>query len=293
MTAAPDHIATLLANGFEPVFCDGKRPVAAKWSRRPNTVEALAAERAGYPTAANIGLRTGALVGGDIDLTDRAHAMEVEKIFYAVLGETSLRRVGSKGCLLCYRNDAPIPKITIGTRDKRLVEILGSGQQFVAYGVHPDTGKEYEWSNDFLGGEPLFTPLSDLPVVTPELLYEAAHAVAARLIALGYGDVTVSGIKAASNGASAPAIASGKPVSPRIIESMLRRINPAGDRNAWLIVCGGLVSAPVADPAWDGLDLFVRWSRGDLHGGAVPANYKGPEDCEAQWQRDVEKLHDR
>lgn len=86
---------------------------------------------------------------------------------------------------------------------------------------------------------------------------------------------------------------SGKPVNPGIIENMLRCIDPSCGRNDWLIVCGGLVSAPVADPAWDGFDLFVRWSRGDLHGGAVPANYKGPEDCEAQWQRDVEKLHGR
>ena len=291
MTAAPDDIATLIANGFEPLLCDGKRPVAAKWSRRPNTLEALAEERAAHPNAANIGLRTGALVGGDIDLTDRAHATEIEKVFYSILGETPFRRVGAKGCLLAYRNENPISKITIGTRDKRLVEVLGSGQQFVAYGVHPHTGKEYEWSNDFLGGEPLFTPLSGLPVVSPELLYNAARAVAVKLIALGYGDVTISGIKTAS--AAASSVASGKAVTPRIIENMLRRISPAGDRNAWLVVCGGLVSAPVADSAWNGLDLFLRWSRGDLHGGTVPANYKGPEDCEAQWQRDVEKLHDR
>jgi len=160
----------------------------------------------------------------------------------------------------------------------------------VILGTHPDTGRDYEWPNDYLGGDPLQTPLADLPEVTPAMLYDAAHAAAARLKTLGYGEVTVTGIKTPREDNAAP-VASGKPVSPAIIEAMLCSIPPSCDRNEWLIVCGGLVAAPVADPAWDGLDLFIRWSRGDLHGGETPANFAGPEDCEAQWQRDMGKLH--
>ena len=81
----------------------------------------------------------------------------------------------------------------------------------------------------------------------------------------------------------------GDPVSPEIIEAMLRQISPNCKRDKWLIVCGGLVTAPVPDPQWDGLDLFIRWSRGDLHGCTVPVNFQGEEDCIAQWNRDLEK----
>jgi hypothetical protein len=297
MSKKPDPLATLrrdlLAGGYEPILTDGKRPVETNWQKGSITPERLAAAEVAFPSARNTGLRTGRLVGGDIDLTDRAHAIEIEKIFNKTLGGTPFQRIGSKGCLLCYRNETPIAKITIGTRDKRLVEILGSGQQFIAYGVHPLTGTEYEWPNDFLGGEPVQTALSDLAAVTPEQLHDAAHAVAARLIALGYGDVTVSGIKTTNAAVKAISASSGKPVNAALVENMLRCIDPAGVRNAWLIVCGGLVTAPVTDPAWDGLDLFIRWSRGDLHGGVAPANYRGPDDCKAQWDRDLEKHHDR
>ena len=29
---------------------------------------------------------------------------------------------------------------------EQAIEILGSGQQIVAYGIHPDTGKSYQWA---------------------------------------------------------------------------------------------------------------------------------------------------
>jgi hypothetical protein len=70
---------------------------------------------------------------------------------------------------------------------------------------------------------------------------------------------------------------------------MLRRIPPSCDRNQWLTVCGGLCNAPVNDPDFDGLALFTRWSRGDLHDGDAPANFVDEEDCNNEWQRDQGK----
>ncbi len=69
---------------------------------------------------------------------------------------------------------------------------------------------------------------------------------------------------------------------------MLRCIPPSIDRNGWLTVCGALVVAPVDDLSWNGLEAFIRWSRGDLHDAITPANFKGVEDCEAQWARDID-----
>lgn len=49
------------------------------------------------------------------------------------------------------------------------LEILGCGQQFVAYGIHPVTGKPYEYTSPY-GLEPLNTPAEKLTVVTTEQL---------------------------------------------------------------------------------------------------------------------------
>ncbi len=48
--------------------------------------------------------------------------------------------------------------------DKHRLEILGKGQQFVAFHIHPETEREYEW--DMLNGDPASISATDLPVLT-------------------------------------------------------------------------------------------------------------------------------
>ena len=52
--------------------------------------------------------------------------------------------------LLLYRTDTPFAKVKSAVweddlEQRHAVEILGSGQQFVAYGTHPVTKKPYQW----------------------------------------------------------------------------------------------------------------------------------------------------
>jgi hypothetical protein len=278
----------LLAKGYPPLPIRGKAPRWKGWAAGEITPERLSAIEASYPDHTNTGIRTGRCAAIDIDLTNAAHVIEVQKVIDAVLGTTPLTRIGSKGALHCYRNDNPISKITIGLKDKRLIEILGAGQQFAAYGDHPDTGKPYQWPNDFFGGDPLQTPLAELPLITPDQLFAVARELCAKLKALGYGAVTVSGAEQDAD-APKPSVASGVPVTAEIIDAMLRAIPPSCDRGQWLTVSGGLNNAPVTDPNFDGLALFTAWSRGDLHGGATPANFNGEDDCANEWQRDEHK----
>jgi hypothetical protein len=169
----------LIENGYEPVAVQGKRALGTGWSTRPNTIEAVAAERAALPNATNTGLRTGRLVGLDIDIRDPDQAEAMQAIAFEVLDNGPMMRIGSKGAMLVYRNEAPIPKITIsdrppgGGKRRTLVEILGKGQQFVAYGTHPDTGKQYEWIDGFFNA-PIHVPFSELTAVTPTRLREFA-----------------------------------------------------------------------------------------------------------------------
>ncbi len=71
--------------------------------------------------------------------------------------------------------------------------MLGTGQQFVAYGVHPDTRKPYTWTNALRDGEPLRTPIDKLPEVTPNKLRDFADQAAKLMTGLGYTEVKVSG----------------------------------------------------------------------------------------------------
>lgn len=50
------------------------------------------------------------------------------------------------------------------------IEILGKGQQFVAFGIHPDTGKPYEWV-DLFGG-PIGLEIDQLPIVYKKEIIE-------------------------------------------------------------------------------------------------------------------------
>ena len=186
----------LIVNGYEPIAVNGKRPVASGWNARPSTTEALAAERGRHPGATNTGLRTGRLVGVDIDIVPTEHVEAIKRLATQVLGYASLERVGAKGAMLCYRNETPISKITVSAKHPTKpgkIEILGSGQQFVGYGVHPDTGKPYTWTNALHDGEPLRTPLDKLPEVTPNKLRDFADQAAELMTGLGYTEVKVSG----------------------------------------------------------------------------------------------------
>src|SRR5438270_7952237 len=151
----------LLENGYEPIPIQGKRPCIVGWTTGNIDLERIVRETILHPDHRSTGLRTGALVGADIDLHNDDHAEIIRQEVEDTIGATPLRRRGSKGAMLCYRKaGTPIGKIIIrdSVADKTLFEIFGAGGQFVAYGIHPDTQRPYEWL--IPGQEPLFVPLS-------------------------------------------------------------------------------------------------------------------------------------
>jgi hypothetical protein len=177
----------LLNNGYEPIPTRGKRPAAIGWTTGDITEDRIGRETGAYPDALNTGLRTGRLVGIDIDIVDQDHVNKLLEIVVDKIGHSPLFRYGSKGIMVCCQNREPISKLTItgvqpdGTT--RGVEILGQGNQFIAFGIHPDTGTEFEWVGD---SNPMLTRLDELPVVTPDILRELATALYDELRGLGY-----------------------------------------------------------------------------------------------------------
>jgi hypothetical protein len=110
-------------------------------------------------THTGIGIRTKGFAFIDIDLEDEDQVEKVYAIAVACLGTPSVRtRKGSNRIGLLYKAETDIKKSRIPFEDKTAVEVLGDGQQFVCYGLHP-SGEPYEM--DLL-------PLNELAVVTEQ-----------------------------------------------------------------------------------------------------------------------------
>ncbi|WP_026057462.1 MULTISPECIES: phage/plasmid primase, P4 family [Acinetobacter] len=188
MSYFKEHGKNLLANHYMiiPIKQGMKRPVMDEWQN----VRLTAID---VPKYANqgVGILTGQgpfpICAVDIDVTDAELADKFADWCRDNLG-LSCERIGrAPKILLVYRAeepnwgkstsawfadptevDKPFKQI-----QKQRIEMLGRGQQFVAYHVHPDTKQPYEWV-DFFGGISEFAANS-LPVITKEQVAEAVQ----------------------------------------------------------------------------------------------------------------------
>lgn len=120
-----------------------------------------------------IGVACGQIVALDIDLMDEGAALEIEAMARAELGDTPALRIGrAPKRLLVYRADRPFKPIK-----RHPVELLATGNQFVAYAIHPDTGLPYAWPHEGLDE----LHVSRLPVVG-EAQAQAFMDAAAKLV---------------------------------------------------------------------------------------------------------------
>ena len=190
----PEQDQQLVANGYEPIPVIGKAAIAEGWQTGVISNERIALLRKAYPNAKNTGLRCGVLGAVDVDIVPADHSDAVQRLAFTHFQETPLIRFGSKGAMLCYRNETPLRKITVLTNTEAKVEILGQGLQFVAFGIHPQTNQPFQWRGRTEFDEeanPLNTPIDTLPSVTPAQIRQFAEACAALLRTLGYSDCRV------------------------------------------------------------------------------------------------------
>ncbi|MFC3086290.1 bifunctional DNA primase/polymerase [Tabrizicola soli] len=167
----------LLDNGYEPVplHPGRKSPRPTGWSTAIIDEAQVRRWNAEFPSA-GVGIRTGDVVGIDIDVLDPDIAHLMGQIVEANTGAT-LMRVGLwPKRLYLVRTDRPFAKKSI-----RKLEILGKGQQFVAFGIHPDARKPYYWT----GETPLDVPVSDLPLVDEATCADLLNELAALLPPIG------------------------------------------------------------------------------------------------------------
>lgn len=191
------YAQALRSAGFTPlpIAPNAKKPVHSGWSKfleTPPSDETYAQWQETYNSTHAVGVLTGKVIGIDVDVYEKDASIAVAKMILEKLGNAPKRIGMAPKVLLLYRNEGEFfSKMDTGWFEKEgfersKIEILAKGQQFVAYGIHPDTGKPYRYK-----GEDLLDFTYDfLEEVTPAQLEEILEAAAEILESHGWQRVS-------------------------------------------------------------------------------------------------------
>jgi P4 family phage/plasmid primase-like protien len=279
------HGRTLLANGYliVPIKPGDKAPAIPDWVNariRPDQVT--------QPVFANfgVGILTGQgdipLAAIDIDTTLKPLAQGFVNWCTENLGLTCERVGKAPKLLLVYRaadtgyRKATGAWFTDKDNNKHRVEVLGHGQQFVAYHIHPDTKQPYKWV-DVFGGIERFEA-SELPTITSDQIEIALKQfeVMAEKYGLKRGTASVVSIRAAAGAGSDPLEDFEPPIGLDIDDARLMLVGVDNeDYDSWLRV--GMSLHHEYEGSDEAFELWDTWSEG-------ASNYTGREALETRWQ---------
>ncbi len=229
------------------IFRRGQWQDYPKWSRHceRDTTENEVDIWGDWPES-GIGIAAGKVIGIDIDvLQSKAVAEKIEGLAKRMLGDTPAVRIGhAPKRLLVYRAVQPF-----GGFKYPPIEVLGVGQQFIAYGIHPDTGKPYEWPVSTLAE----LAIDELPAITEaqarEFAKEAYLLIPAELRPKSLG----TGLRTPKECANLPE----QRGTLEAVEDALRYIiNDDLDYDSWVRV-GMAMKGALGDDGWP---LFEAWS---------------------------------
>lgn len=183
-----DHGRTLIENGYLiiPIAPGSKAPPEEGWQRTRSTPTQLQQWLSQGFDRHGIGILTEHFPSLDVDTLDPELAKRFTDWCDDNIAIAPIRVGRWPKTLLLFRTEEPFYKkfssewvdnpVKLDLNGKPAVhrlEVLGRGQQFVAYAIHKDTKKPYEWTSD---QSPLNTASSNLPTITAA---EADRACAA------------------------------------------------------------------------------------------------------------------
>jgi hypothetical protein len=225
----------------------------------------------------NTGILCDGLRAIDMDVDDADHVAELRNLANLHLGPAPMRwRHNSNRCLLLYRAEEgePLKVVHEGINHdpegaSSRIEVLGRGQQFVAFGTH-QSGAEIEWWDELSPGQ---FCRDDLPAVTENqisaFLRAAETVIGTKASALPTMDQMGAQAPKAPGGATDPNFPA--PTLDQAREC-LAAIPAASDYDTWLRV--GAAVAHV-DSGHAGFSLWNEWSRG-------AGNYEAGA-CQSKW----------
>ena len=276
--AATQRRILLNSVGFSSIPVTGKEPRVLGWQKMINaSPETIRSWEENYPDHFNTGLLAGPTPGFDIDILEPAAAAAVEALvreWFKGKGKILVRTGRAPKRLIPFRAGERFrkkqviftPTVTAdGEVKEGKIELLADGQQYVGFGIHPDTVKPYTWD----GGEPGDVKLEELPELS-EAEAEALVEAAVDLLVNEHGYV-----RNAPDHTRAP----GDPGAPQDFAKVKAALEviPSDDENVWFKVCCALVAAERATPGDDDwFELFDAWSQ---NSGKYDA-----EEVEAKWE---------
>jgi len=267
------HGAALAEQGYDTTPLKGKVPMLTGWQSRPEAAQDFAKY-----ASANIGIVLGGehnIIAADIDVRDAEAASEIKALAIDILGAAPERIGAAPKTMLIYRAAAPATKRKTAVYDvdgnDACVEILGSGQQFVASGIHPDTKQKYKWPKDSL----MDYPASELPQVTADDISE--FLAAANTVLSNHGAIKSKSLSNGSDSSMRRLDFSSHPKEAehnRIMAALAYVPNEDVHYDDWVYMAHAVKGA-LGDNA-PARDLFHRWSeRSDKHDAA---------ECERLWK---------
>jgi hypothetical protein len=172
----------VLDNGYliTPIMPGKKRPFNDDWTNEGSTAKDLRRWLKESKGRYGIGVKTKETPGVDIDSMNPDMVEHMIAWVRENIGWGHIRLGKAPKTLMMFRTDEPFPKdassrwtdpdyffndIEKPIKSSHRVEILGDGQQFVAYHLHPDTKRPYTWPDD---DGPADCQAEDLPTITAE-----------------------------------------------------------------------------------------------------------------------------
>lgn len=172
MTYSKDR-QQLIDNGYAPVpiIRNDKRPAVKGWASDDYTPPP-AGRYASCGTGVLCGIGEYPIAGVDCDVLDEAIAEKMTSYILATVGMTVYRIGKAPKVMIVYRAEKPGIRKKSSKHYDNLghVEFWGKGEQFVAFGTHPDTQKPYYWPGIF--GDITDMKAEELPVLTESQMQE-------------------------------------------------------------------------------------------------------------------------
>lgn len=148
-----DYALQLFKDGYIPTPLKGKgQGMIPGWSSiryDEDFVNHLRNEKGGYSIGILCGIGNFPIVAIDIDVYDPIVSNEISNAIITRFGYSPIRIGKKPKQLIVYLSDKEFSKSKISFEDEsgvtQSVEVLGKGQQFVAFGIHKDTLRPYEW----------------------------------------------------------------------------------------------------------------------------------------------------
>jgi hypothetical protein len=203
----PTTIRThLVANGFTPLPCTGKRPVLKEWQRRDGASDGdLETWARLYPDAKNTGILCAHTPALDIDVLNGSAvsaAIELVRERFEGRGKILLRYGRAPKVAILFRAGVPFKKISAaltapdGSNGQK-IEFLCEDQQLIVDGIHPDTRAPYQWSGGF---DPSCVNHDELPPIAADEARILVDDIAALMVSHGYQIVDERKRKPKGNG---------------------------------------------------------------------------------------------